>query len=271
MGLLGNLLKPSPPAAAAPKPVQYPPVPQSLPKIKAPAAAEITQHSSPSPAAQQILAANPKQSPPQYLSTLQDHQMGDDMVKTVAHGMPDREGVHWAAQSAEKVSDKLPPHEVQALKAAQAWAKNPTPENQTAAAAAAAQGGCRGPGSLAAQGAAWAKPAAPGAPGAPAATGAPAASGAAAMPRLTPHAVAGSVLMSSAIKANPALAVPAMAVPSAKAPALAAPTLQAPQMAPPAAQAPPVVPPNVQTMTFAQQHPFIKMGLDIASEKGGPD
>ena len=34
--------------------------------------------------------------------------------------MPDREGVHWAAQSSEKVSDKSPPHEVQAMNAAQA-------------------------------------------------------------------------------------------------------------------------------------------------------
>ena len=259
MGLFTNLLSSGPPA---PKPSAYPPVPQTLPKIQAPTAAQITQHSNPSPPAQQLLAANPKQTPAQYLSTLQDHKMGDDMVKTMAHGMPDREGVHWAAQSASQVSDKLPPHEVQATKAAQAWANNPTPQNQSAAAAAAAQGGCRGPGSMAAQGAAWAQPSTP------------AASGAAATPRLTPHAVAGSVLMSSAVKANPALTVPTMSAPAMQAPALAAPkTPQAPQAPQPLAttpQAPAVVPPKVQAMTFDQQHPFIKMGLDIASGKTGP-
>ena len=235
----------APPAAAAP--AQYPAVPTQLPKIAAPNAGQIAQSASPSPAAQQVLAANPQQTPSQYLSGLQDKQMGDDMVKTMAHGMPDREGVHWAAQSAEKVSDKLPPNEVQGMKAAQAWAKNPTPENQAAAAAAAAQGGCRGPGSLAAQGAAWSQPSTP------------ATAGAAAAPRLTPHAVSGAVLMSSAIHANPAVAAPAMTPP-----AIAA----APPPAVPAApQAPAIVPPAVQAETFKQQYPFIKMGLDVASGK----
>ncbi len=246
MALFQNLFKPSQPAA----PAGPPPVPDHLPKISSPTAAGIAQSSQPSPPAAKLLT--PQQTPSQYLNALQDHKMGDEMVKTLAHGMPDREGVHWAAQSADKVSDKLPPHEVQAMKAAQAWAKNPTPENQSAAAAAAAQGGCRGPGSMAAQGAAWAQPAG------------------AAAPRLTPHAVTGAVLMSSAVKANPAVTVPTMTAPSAQAPTLAAATLKAPQLAAPAPQAPAVVPPKVQAMTFDQQHPFIKMGLDIASGKAGP-
>jgi len=119
--------------------------------------------------------------------------MGPDMVKTMAHGMPDREGVHWAAQSADKVSDKLPPHEVQGMKAAQAWSKNPTPENQ----ARRSRSG---------------KPRRlprPGFDGRPGRGLGPAkhsgGAGAAAAPRLTPHAVSGSVLMSAATKANPAV------------------------------------------------------------------
>jgi hypothetical protein len=252
MALFSSFLKPQPPKSA---PFQAPPVPAQLPKITAPTASQIAQTSQPSPAAQQILAASPQQTPPQYLGALQEKQLGSDMTKTLAHGMPDREGVHWAAQSADKVSDKLPPHEVQGMKAAQAWAKNPTPENQAAAATAAAQGGCRGPGSMAAQGAAWAQPSTPAAPGA------------AAAPRLTPHAVTGSVLMSAGIKANPAVTVPTMTAPAAQAPALATPALQAPQLAATAPQAPAVVPPAVQAQTFQQQHPFIKMGLDIASGK----
>lgn len=256
MALFGNLFKaPAPKAPAAPP---VPPVPAQLPKIQAPTAAQIAQHSQPSPAAQQLLT--PQQTPSQYLSALQEKQMGGEMVKTLAHGLPDREGVHWAAQSAEKVSDKLPPHEVEAMKAAQTWAKNPTQANKAAASAAAAQGGCRGPGSLAAQGAAWSQPSTPATPGA------------AAAPRLTPHAVSGAVLMSAAIKANPSVAVPTMTAPTLKAPTLAAPALQKPQMpalSAPQAQTPAVVPPAVQAQTFQQQHPFIKMGLDIASGKSG--
>jgi hypothetical protein len=250
MALFSSFLKPQPPK---PAPFQAPPVPAQLPKINAPTAAQIAQTSQPSPAAQKLLT--PQQTPAQHLQALQDNHLGGDMVKTMAHGMPDREGVHWAAQSAEKVSDKLPPHEVQGMNAAQAWAKNPTPENQAAAAAAAAQGGCRGPGSMAAQGAAWAQPITPAAPGA------------AAAPRLTPHAVTGSVLMSAGIKANPAVTVPTMTAPAAQAPALNTPALQTPQLASTAPQAPAVVPPEVQAQTFQQQHPFIKMGLDIASGK----
>src|SRR3954470_19431902 len=103
MSFLQNLFKP-----AAPKAPTVPPlsIPSQLPKITSPTAAQIAQNSSPSPAAQQILNANPQQTPSQYLGALQERQMGGEMVKTMAHGMPDREGVHWAAQSAQQVSDK---------------------------------------------------------------------------------------------------------------------------------------------------------------------
>ncbi len=255
MGFLGTLFGSKQPTPAAPKqaspaaPIKpVPPVPAELPKITAPTAGQIPQIAQTSPGAQKILAANPQQTPSQYLATLQEKQMGDDMVKTLANGMPDLEGVHWAAQSAGKVSDKLPPQELHGMKSAQAWASNPTPANQSAAAAAAEQGGCRGPGSMAAQGAAWAQPATPAAPDG------------AAGPRLAPHAVSGSVLMSSGLQAHPAAAVPAMTAPPTSAPALVA-------AAPQAAQPPPELPPEVRAQTFQQQQPFIKMGLDIASGK----
>jgi hypothetical protein len=232
-----------------------------LPKIQSPTATQIAQSANPSPAAQAVLT--PQQTPSQYLGALQEKQLGNDMVNTLSHGMSDQDGVNWAAKSAEKVADKLPPQEVEAMKAAKAYAASPTPETKAAAAAAAAQGGCRGPGSMAAQGAAWARPGASAASAAPAT---PAAAGAAAMPRLTPHAVSGAVLMASAIQANPAAALPALAAQTVKTPA--APALQAPQMAAPAAPAAPaVVPPAVQAEMFKQQHPFIAMGLDIASGK----
>jgi hypothetical protein len=255
MALFQNLFKPPPP-----RPAPVPPVPPQLPKITAPTAAQIAQTSHPSPEAQAILQANPQQTPAQYLGTLQEKQMGGEMVKTLAHGMPDREGVHWAAQSAGKVSDKLPPSDAEAMKAAQAWAKNPTPENKAAAAAAAAKTNYRGPGALAAQGAAWAQPATQ------ASSGATANADASAAPRMTPHAVAGAVLLSAAIKANPAVAVPTLQAPTVAPPTLAMPAVQAPQLNVPPAP-PPTVPPAVQAQTFKDQHPFIAMGLDIASGK----
>src|SRR5205085_4280781 len=116
MALFEKLFKP-PTQPSAPKPVPAPisPVPAQLPKIAAPKAAQIAQTAEPSPAAKALLT--PQQTPPQYLSALQEKHLGGDMVKTVAHGLPDREGVHWAAQSAEKVSDKLPPADVHSMKA----------------------------------------------------------------------------------------------------------------------------------------------------------
>src|SRR5215831_17760878 len=126
MAFFKNLFKPQPAAPAPP-----PPVPTQLPKISNPSAADLAQQSQPSPAAQKLLT--PQQTPAQHLQAMQDQHLGSDMVKTLAHGMPDREGVHWATQSADTVSSKLPAHEVQGLKAAQAWVKNPTPANQAAA------------------------------------------------------------------------------------------------------------------------------------------
>lgn len=259
MAFFTNPFKPQSPPVPKVQPVQAPPVPAQLPKISAPTAAQIAQHSQLSPAAQALLT--PQQTPAQHLQALQDYHLGNDMVKTLAHGMPDRDGVHWATQSAEKVSDKLPAEDVHAMKAAQAWVKSPTPANKAAAGAAAAKTNFSGPGAWAAQGAAWSQPSAPADSGA--------ASGAAALPRMTPHAVTASVLMSSSIHANPALAAPKAQVPSLKAPTAALPSLKAPQVAPPQApQAPaPTVPPAVQAHAFQQQHPFIAMGLSIASGK----
>jgi len=249
MAFFQNLFKPATPkvqpVSALPT-ASVPPGPQQLSKIAAPTAAEIAQQTNPSPEAQKILAANPQQTPSEYLNALQEEQMGGEMTKTLAHGMPDREGVMWASQSAEKVSGSLPPEDVQALKAAQAWVQNPTDANQAAAAAAAAKTDLQGPGAWAAQGAAWSQPATP------AATAAPTA-----MPRMTPDAVVGAVLLAAAIKANPAVAVPKV-----QAPAMT--VLETPQLAD---AAPAVIPPEVKAQMFQEQHPFIASGIDIASGK----
>lgn len=234
---------------------QPPPVPAQLSTLATPTAAQLAAFSQPSPDALKLLTL--QQTPSQYLAALQEKQMGGEMVKTIAHGLPDREGVMWAAQSAAKISDKLPPGEVHALQAAQAWAKNPTAATQAAAAAAAAKTNLQGPGALAAQAAAWAKPAATGAA------------------RLTPHAVSAAVLLSAAIVAFPKLAVPKDKVPGVAMPPPVIPPLATPPpatfvsapLADSTSVPPPLIPPKIQEQTFKTQHPFIAMGLDIAGGK----
>ncbi len=249
-----KFLKAQPSAPAAkPQPITATPVPPNLPKISTPTAAELAGQSNPSPEARALI--EPGQTPAQHLAAMQKEQMGDDMIKTIAHGLPDREGVHWAAQSAEKVADKLPAEDVQATKAAQTWVKSPSAQNKAAAGAAAARTNYRGPGALAAQGAAWSQP------------GGATAGG----PRMTPHAVSSSVQLSSAIQANPKLATPTTSAPAVTPPVAkepSRPSLSAPppqQL--PATQTPPTVPPAIQAQKFQQQQPFIQMGLDIASGK----
>ena len=80
MAFFQNLFKPQVPKV---QPVLVTPVPQQLPKISAPTAAEIAQQTNPSPEAQKILAANPQQTPAQYLNALQEKQMGGEMTKTL--------------------------------------------------------------------------------------------------------------------------------------------------------------------------------------------
>ena len=195
MALFANLFKPQAPAPAPkPGPGKAGPVPAQLPKITAPTAAQITQHFDPSPAARALLVEH--QTPSQFLSALQEKQMGGEMVKTIAYGLPDREGVLWAVLSAQKVADNLPALDKQALRAAQTWLQNPLEANQTAAAAAAAATDYLGPGAWAAQAAAWVRTVTP--------DGQP--DDDAAVSRLTPQAVAAAVLVSATIKAKPLLA-----------------------------------------------------------------
>ena len=239
MSLFGSLFQ----APLAPVPVQ-------LGKISAPTAIQIAQASQPGPEALQLLT--PQQSPSEYLAVLQEKQMGAEMVKTMAHGLSDREGVMWAAKSAGKVSEHLPEEEIQAMQAAQAWAQNPSEPARAAAEAAVAKTNLQGPGAWAAQAAAWSK-----------ADAQPSA-------RLTPHAVSAAVMMASAIAA-----FPKHAAPKAKTPTLALPVQEvtprevvaqeAVALVAPQAGPAPVIPPKVQAKTFRAQHPFIAMGLEIAT------
>ncbi len=207
MGFLDRLadwLAPSvPPPQVAPQPA-VPTVPAELPRIAARTAGEICKVCKPGDAAKKLL--KPQETPSQFLSALQEKHLSAEMVKVIAHGLPDREGVAWAVQCAEKVAGTLPAPDALAMRAAQAWVKSPTAENQAAAAAAFERTDKQGPGAWAAQAVAWAGE---GTPKPPAEDGKP-------MPRLTPDAVVMAVLLSSTIQARPEFArrqLPAMQMP----------------------------------------------------------
>jgi hypothetical protein len=222
----------------------------------------------PHPEAKALLT--PGQTTTQYAAALQKGSFSQDHISLLAHGLPERESVGWACKSSAKVSDKLEPADKSALGAAQNWVKNPTPANQSAAAAAAAKTNYQGPGAWAAQGAAWAKT--PGAPATPA------------TPSLTGHAVSGSVMLAAAKSAGKLPAAPqAPALPTApKAPTLQMPTVpkaptfqmptapKAPTLAAPKAPtlAPPKPPTLAERVQAAKVHqPFIDLGHGIASGK----
>jgi hypothetical protein len=228
-----------------------------LSKITAPPS-EVASKYNPHPGAKALL--QPTQTPTQYAAALQKGKFSQDHIQFLAHGMPERDSVGWACKSSAKVSSKLAPADKSALGAAQTWVKNPTPANQSAAAAAAAKTNYQGPGAWAAQGAAWAKP-----PGAPAAPGAPSLAG---------HAVAGSVMLAAALSVSSIPTAPAMpTAPTAPAMPTAptAPTLPtyptAPELQDPSVSSPDDAPSPLPDQSAAApiHQPFIDQGQAIAS------
>lgn len=168
-------------------------VPAHLPKIAAKTAAEICMDCGPDPDAMKLLTL--EQTPAQYLALLRERNLGSDMVKVIAEGLPDSEGVAWAVRCGQKVADKLPLADLQALRAAEEWLKHPTAERQAAAAAAAKKTDFQGPGAWAAQAAASAQNVTP--------LSDPSEAGEDDVPRLTPQAVCGAVMLSASVLAVP--------------------------------------------------------------------
>ena len=221
-----------------------------LTKITSPTALDICQEFPLQPESRQLLT--PTQTPDEYLRTLQEHHQSEDSIKLLAHGMPERESTWWATQSAQKVADPANTADQEAIRAADAWVKNPSPATQQQATVAAAKTDYQTPGAWAAQAAAWAQPQPP----AVAAVATPAA------PRLTPHAVSGAVMLAAAASAPKVPAVPKVAEPQLQMPEK--PTLTAPKMPAPEMPKPPLTP--QQKVEVAKIHdPFIKLGTDIAS------
>jgi len=80
-----------------------------------------------------------------------------DVIDQMASDMPEQKSVWWACKSADKVNSQMTPEDIQAKLAAEAWAKEPTPENKLAAEDAAKATDYKGPGAWSAQAVAWAK------------------------------------------------------------------------------------------------------------------
>jgi hypothetical protein len=222
-----------------------------LPKLTTPSAADLAAKANLQPASQALL--KPGMTSSEYIHNLEGNKQSLDAVNALAHGMPERESVHWACQSSQKVADKLNPEEKAATQAAEAWVKNPTDATQASAAAAASKTDFKGPGGWAAQAAAWSQtPAAAAKPAAGAIAAPPA-------PALAPAAVAGAVLLAAGLTTRPPMAAPQK------------PDLQVQPVTIPKVQGPsatqPLSPPVDQAKLAKPLQPFIDLGKDVASGK----
>jgi len=229
-----------------------------LPNLATPSAADLAAKVAPAPESQALL--KPGMSASEYIHTLEQKKQSVDAVKALAHGMPERDAVAWAAQSSQKVAAKLNPQEQAAAQAAAAWVQNPTEATQAAAAEAAGKTDFSGPGGWAAQAAAWSKQ-----PPASAATaGAPAAGTAA--PALAQKAVVGAILLAAGLANRPPMGPPQKPDLQAQAAAKDGPSAAAPNAGAPAAAGVDAPPIDQSKMAKALQ-PFIDLGKGIASGK----
>jgi hypothetical protein len=233
------------PAAPAAQPA--PP----LIKINSPTATGVTDNYQQDPSAAKLMT--PNQTPAQYVDQLKANNKSTEAINFLAHGMPSREGVHWACKSSDTVAKGLAPADQQALQAAKAWTANPNPATQQAAAAAASKTNFQSPAAWAAQGAAWAPP-----------NGGPVPPG---QPNLTGHAVSGSVQLAAAQSVAPPQAPSLPTIPAA--PTLAAPTLQQPP-APAIPQPAPPPTPAAEANIAKVQNPYVDGGIQIAAGKDAP-
>src|SRR5258708_32738029 len=100
--------------------------------------------------------------PPEYLHALEKNKLSVDSLHFLAHGLPEKDSICWAAQSSKAVGPKLSAPEMHSLGLTEAWLKNPTPQAHAAIGEALQKAAFTGPGSWTAQSAMWDK--VPGAP-----------------------------------------------------------------------------------------------------------
>ncbi len=169
-----------------------------LVKIQATTAAEICREFELDPAAKALLV--PGQNPTDFLQALEKGRLSGEAVKLIAYGLPEREAVWWLCQSARVVEASLNQAEKDALAAAEAWVKDPSPENKLAAGETADETEMMGPGSWAAQAAAWSTHPAPYTP-----KGTIPLTPAGPTDGLTAPAVAGGILLAGGLVGKPAM------------------------------------------------------------------
>ncbi|BFM16845.1 hypothetical protein R50073_30280 [Maricurvus nonylphenolicus] len=98
-------------------------------KVKAINAAELIQHFELSDEAETALI--PDKTPHASVEDLVDANCHYDAIKLIAHGLPKREAVWWACLVARQIqTPDTDEHNINALIAAEAWAKQPTEENR---------------------------------------------------------------------------------------------------------------------------------------------
>jgi hypothetical protein len=145
-------------------------MPAHYPKVAARTADEIVRHFELGEPAQALF--RPGMAPGQLLEALLQKELWADAARFLAHGLPRREAVWWACLAARgSLTPATKPAAVNALRAAEAWAVQPTEDNRWAAQSAAEAAQLDGPAALAAMGAFLAGPTlirpAPAPPGAP--------------------------------------------------------------------------------------------------------
>lgn len=219
-------------------------VPETLPKIPAKTAAELV-----AKAGLDVPpgAANPAtQTPAQFLSEkLNTEQDMLGATQALAHGLPEKDGLQWAADSAKLVEAKLPPAQKEALAAAQAFNANPSLAARDSAAAAADKAGLHGPGGLAAKAVSFANVA-----GAPAIEGGD---------KVLPALVAGTVVIAASL--SPRSAKPLPETPAA--PKLDLPAADLPKKPLAPVRPAPGSPEAIKTASTFK--PFIDRGLKLAA------
>jgi hypothetical protein len=192
-------------------------------------------------------------------------------IDSLAREMPERKGVLWAVESSKLVKSKTTPVDQQATEAAEAWAKDPTPANHAAAAAAVKKTDHQGPGAWAAQAAAWSHPTGNPSPTALAVKSGSAPHAAPGAPNpavsLVSVAVAGSVALAAALFAGAKPPAPQQpAAPQALGPPNAPGKLAVPPM--PAVPQPPAAPGPAELAKIAKVHKaFIDLGQKILADK----
>ena len=126
----------------------------TLPKIKAPRAAELCRAFEPEQAGRALLAEDP--TPAQFLAGLVDAGQFMDALRFLAQALPKREATWWACLCVRSTLDPAaPPTDTAALAAAEKWVYEPTEDHRRLALQAGEATGYQTPAGWVAAAAGW--------------------------------------------------------------------------------------------------------------------